>query len=134
MARPAQVEEDAGGGGVTAMPWVRDVHAGGVKIPPAVQERTRARVLAHAAKHYAGRYDRFDLRFRGALCYIDAYTGGADAPTHPVRPRYFAGADRWSVASYTYSHESYEPTFYPDGKDMGTPEAALDIGAVYLGG
>ena len=35
---------------------------------------TKARLLAHAEKHYAGRYARLDARFKGALCYIDAYT------------------------------------------------------------
>ena len=30
------------------MPWVYDPHSGGVKIPPAVQERTRQRILAYA--------------------------------------------------------------------------------------
>ena len=37
-----------------------------------------------------------------------------------------------TVAFYTYSHERYEPTFFADGTDHGTPEEAFDIGAVYL--
>ena len=115
------------------MPWSYNPHAGGVTIPAAVQVRTRARVLAHAAKHYAGRYDRLEFRFRGALCYLDAYRNSSDLPVHLVRLRYFGGEDRWSVAFYTYSHERYEPTFFADGNDMGTPEQALDIGSVYLG-
>ena len=54
------------------MPWVFDPQSGGVKIPPAVQERTRQRILAYAEKHYKGKYTRIDVRFRGPLCYIDA--------------------------------------------------------------
>lgn len=54
------------------MPWVYDPHVGGTKIPPAVQERVRARIVAHAAATQAGKYDRIDVRFRGALCYVDA--------------------------------------------------------------
>jgi hypothetical protein len=53
--------------------WVYDPHSGGVKIPEAVRERTRRRILAHAEKHYAGKYTRIDVRFHGQLCYIDAY-------------------------------------------------------------
>ena len=52
-------------------------------------------------------------------------------PTHLCRLPHF-GADRWSVAFYTYSHERYEPTFFGSGEDTGTPEEGLDIGAVYL--
>jgi len=63
------------------MPWYFSPHTGGKKIPPGVQERTRARVLAHAQRKYAGQYDRLDVRFRGALCYIDAYR---DSSTHPL--------------------------------------------------
>ena len=38
--------------------WVYDPHSGGVKIPMAVRERTKNRILAHASKHYAGKYTR----------------------------------------------------------------------------
>jgi len=54
--------------------WVYDPHTGGVKIPQAVRERTRSRILAYAKKHYSGKYTHIDVRFRGQLCYIDAYT------------------------------------------------------------
>ncbi len=38
------------------MPWVRDPHSGGVKVPKPVQERTRRRIFDHAETHYKGRY------------------------------------------------------------------------------
>jgi hypothetical protein len=45
--------------------------------------RTERRILDYAAKHYPGRFTRIDVRFRGALCYIDVYT-------EPDRPRRIA--------------------------------------------
>src|SRR5256885_744300 len=107
------------------MPWVFDPQSGGVKIPPAVQERTRRRILAYAEKHYKGKYTRIDVRFRGPLCYIDAYQEPdvppgrppkvfgetrrqmierlRDTPTHLCRLRYFGKDDEWSLAFFTYS-------------------------------
>ena len=55
------------------MPWVFNPHSGGVKVPESLKEPTRRRILAHAERHYAGRYARLDIRFKGAPCYIDAY-------------------------------------------------------------
>lgn len=134
------------------MPWVRDPHSGGVKIPEALKEPTKKRILAHAGKKYAGKFVRLDVRFKGALCYVDAYkepeTRGAvwkitgetreqfierlrNEPTHLVRLRYF-GDDRWSVAFFTYSNERYAPCFFKSGEMFGTPEEGLDVGAGYL--
>jgi len=133
-------------------PWVLDPHSGGVKIPETLKEQTKRRILAHAEKHYAGRYTRLDVRFRGSHCYIDAFiepetrrspwkaTGETreqflerlrSHPTHLCRLRHL-GKDRWSVAFYTYSHERYEPCFFQSGEMIGTPEEGLDVGAVYL--
>ncbi len=112
--------------------WVYNPHTGGRKAPPAVQERIRDRILTHAAKNYTGRYNRIDVRFRGALCYVDAYVGSSRHPLHLVRLRYNGNENSMSLAFYAYSHEKYEPTFFPNGKDLGTPEEAFDLGALYL--
>ncbi|MHB8747609.1 MAG: hypothetical protein ACYDBJ_00295 [Aggregatilineales bacterium] len=115
------------------MPWVYDPHSGGKKIPPAVQDRTRQRILAYAQAHYAGKYTRIEVRFKAQFCYIDAYTEPYVAPdfpppgftetreefierlrktpTHLCRLRYFGDEESWSLAFYTYSHETYEPNF-----------------------
>jgi hypothetical protein len=114
------------------MPWYFSPHTGGRKIPPQVQERTRERVEEHARRRYAGHYDRIDVRFRGALCYIDAYRDKSPHPWHLVRLRFFGDEDRWTLAFFTYSHEKYETSVFRDGSFHGTPEDALDIGAVYL--
>ncbi|QTA93343.1 hypothetical protein [Desulfonema magnum] len=135
------------------MPWVYDPHAGGVKIPEKTKESTRKRILAYAEKHYAGRYTRLEIRFRKQFCYIDAYMEPhvpdgfpppgypetreqyiervRNTPTHLCRLRHFS-EDRWSVAFYTYSKEKYEPTFFHNGSDHGTPEEGFEIGAIYL--
>src|SRR5947209_8057471 len=119
------------------MPWVYDPHSGGKKIPPAVQERTRQRILAYAQAHYAGKYTRIEVRFKAQFCYIDAYTepyvspdfpppGFPETreefierlrrpPTHLCRLRYFGDEDSWSLAFCTYSHETYEPCFFNNG-------------------
>ena len=134
--------------------WVYDPHSGGVKIPQAVRDRTRNRILAYAEKHYAGKYTRIDVRFHGHLCYIDAYTEPyvppdfdpsvfgesreeyierlRNNPFHLCRLRYFGNEDRWSMAFYTYSHDKYEPCVFDNGSFHGTPEEAFETSAVYL--
>ena len=134
--------------------WVYNPHTGGVKIPAAVRMRTEQRIRAYAAGRYAGKFTQLDIRFRGALCYIDAYTEPEKpspgllrsrgetrqqyydrlraTPAHLCRLRYFGREDAWSMAFLTYSHERYEPCTFGDGGFDGTPEAAFDIAAVYL--
>jgi len=128
--------------------WVYDPHSGGVKIPKLVQERVRNCILAYAEKHYSGKYTRIDVRFRGPLCYMDAYTepevprgfnpkvfGESRAehiarlrntPTHLGRLRYFGNENRWSLAFYTYSNEKYEPSYFKNGSFHGTPEEGFE--------
>jgi len=54
--------------------WVYNPHTGGKSVPLGVKVRTEQRILDYAAKHYPGKYIRIDVRFRGALCYVDVYT------------------------------------------------------------
>lgn len=134
--------------------WQRAPHSGGTAIPDSVQCDTQRRILAYASKQYAGRFLRIEVRFRGHFCYIDAFCEPAaptpsqlrarretrqaylerarSTPLHLCRLRYFRGLDRWSVAFYTYSHEKYEPSFFPSGEDLGTPEEGFEVGAIYL--
>ena len=133
--------------------WVFDPQGGGKKIPPSTQDAVRKRILEHAERHYAGKFTRIDVRFRGALCYIDAYQEPniekdyptaclgetredyverlRNAPIHLCRLRHFDN-NRWSLAFYTYSHDRYEPCLFPDGEWFGTPEQAFDVGATHL--
>ncbi|SRR6266550_3284395 len=110
--------------------WVYNPHVGGVKIPPAVRLRTEQRVRAYAEAHYGGKFNRLDIRFRGVLCYIDAYIEPRQTvPLHLCRLRYFGNEKAWTMAFYTYSGKKYEPCVFGNGTFHGTPEEAFEIGA-----
>ena len=54
---------------------IRDSNVGRYKAVPDFIPRipfTEERVRRYAEKHYAGRYTRLDIHFRGHFCYIDA--------------------------------------------------------------
>ena len=115
--------------------WVFDSRRGGQKIPPAVQAETRERILKHATKIVPERASHVRVRFAGHFCYIDAEEPDGTEPLHLCRLRYKVSVTEpkaWSVAFYTYSHERYEPCVFESGDFLGTPEEALEIGAVYL--
>ncbi len=135
--------------------WTFDPQSGGMKIPYSIKPRIRDRVLKQAEKHYAGRYNRIDVRFRSQLCYIDAYLepdvpedydpgfyGGKsreerieflrNLPTHLCRLRFFGDEDKWSMAFYSYGSDKYEPCFFNNGTWFGAPEEAFDASAMYL--
>jgi hypothetical protein len=135
--------------------WTYDPHSGGVNIPDRIKPRIRQRILDHAVKHYSGKFNSIDVKFRGKFCYIDAYLEpfvpeeGYDPdlfgqsreerieflrniPTHLCRLRYFGDDDRWSLGFFTYSHNKYEPCVFDDGGWEGTPEKAFDTSSVYL--
>ena len=137
--------------------WVFDPNAGGVKIPPTVQGQTEQRIRRYAEEHFAGRYTRLDIRFRGQFCYIDAYTEPVltpgwpppdwhesreeyaerlrSTPTHLCRPRYFGDPEGWGFAFFAYSSEKYELSIFPSGEFFGTPEEAFNTAArSYLSG
>ena len=135
--------------------WLFDPDSGGVKITDAVRRRTEQRIRGYAEQHFAGKYTRLDIRFRGQFCYIDAYTEPIlrdgwppddwpetreeyverlrNTPTHLCRLRYFGGEERWGFAFYTYSNEKYTLAMYDSGEFLGTPEDAFRISArLYL--
>ena len=113
--------------------WVFDPHRGGQKISPLLQEQTRQRILQHAAKIVPKKASQLRVRFKGPFCYIDAQEPDSPDPAHLCRLRYVGSLSGWSLAFYTYSHEKYEPSVFASGEWFGTPEEALEIGAVYLG-
>ncbi|HEV8638652.1 MAG TPA: hypothetical protein VG370_30945 [Chloroflexota bacterium] len=135
--------------------WVFDPGSGGVTIPEPVRRRTEARINRHAEQHFAGRYTRLEIRFRGPFCYVDAFTEPEpptpdwpppdwpetrdeykerlrNTPTHLCRLRYFGDEERWGFAFYTYSNERYELAMFPSGEFLGPPEDAFDVSAMYL--
>jgi hypothetical protein len=46
------------------LPWTLRIAGASERL----KEPTRLRILARAEKHYAGKYARLDIRFKGALC------------------------------------------------------------------
>jgi len=135
--------------------WVFDPDSGGVNIPPTVRRQAEERIRRYAEEHFAGKYTRLDIRFRGQFCYMDAYTEPVlrpgwpppdwhesreehlerlrNTPTHLCRLRYFGRPDQWGFAFFTYSNEKYELSVFPSGEFFGTPEDAFDTAArVYL--
>ncbi len=112
--------------------WVYNPHTGGKAIPPEVKSRTEQRIREYGAMRHAGKFIRIDVRFRGALCYIDACTEPdipADAkppegetrdqwldrlrttPQPLCRIRYFGDADRWSFACIPGLTRNTNPAF-----------------------
>ena len=136
-------------------PWVYDPHSGGIKIPAKIKTPITQRIQAYAEVHYACKYNRIDVRFRDKFCYIDAYTEPyvpeknfnqelygctrearieflRTVPTHLCRLRYSGDTEKWAMAFYTYSHNKYEPSMFPNGTFFGTPEEAFECSAMYL--
>jgi hypothetical protein len=132
--------------------WVFSPDSGGVKIPEAVKRRTQERIRRYAEAHFAGRYTRLDVRFRGQFCYIDAYQEpeppGPDwpppdwpesreeylerqrnTPTHLCRLRYFGDEEGWGFGFYSYGNERYELSVFSSGKFFGPPEEAFRVSA-----
>jgi hypothetical protein len=132
--------------------WVFAPDSGGVRIPEPVQRRTEQRIRRYAEEHFAGRYTRLEIRFRGQFCYIDAYTEPAppgpnwpppdwpetaeqrlerlrNTPIHLCRLRYFGNEDAWGYAFFAYSSERYELSVFPSGEFLGPPEDAFAAAA-----
>ncbi|HEX5505425.1 MAG TPA: hypothetical protein VFW96_22600 [Thermomicrobiales bacterium] len=132
--------------------WVFAPDSGGVRVPDTLKPEIERRIRRYAEEHFAGRYTRLDVRFRGQFCYIDAYTEPdlapgwpppdwhesreemlarlRETPTHLCRLRYFGDrGERWGFAFYTYSGERYELAIFPSGEFFGPPEEAFRVSA-----
>jgi hypothetical protein len=129
--------------------WVFTPDSGGVRIPEPVHRRTEQRIRRYAEEHFAGRYTRLEIRFRGQFCYVDAYTEPdplgpnwpdsdwpetreelqerlRNTPTHLCRLRFFGDEERWGYAFFAYSSERYELSVFPSGEFFGPPEDAFE--------
>ncbi len=131
--------------------WVFDPDYGGVPIKDPVKRRTEERIRRYAEQHFAGRYTRLEIRFRGQFCYVDAYAEPRvppnwpppgfpetrekmierlrNTPTHLCRLRYFGDEERWGFAFYTYSNERYQLSVFASGDFFGPPEEAFHVSA-----
>lgn len=112
--------------------WVRDLQSGGTPIPERERESIIQRIEQYAQKHYRGRYQRLDVRFRGSFCYVDAFQDDDPQPVHLCRLRHF-NKNLWSVAIYTYSNEAYTPSVVGADDGSTTIEAGFAAAAnLYL--
>ncbi len=131
--------------------WQRDPDSGGVKINETVKRLVKKRILKYAETNLAGRYTKLDIRFRDKFCYVDAYTEPEEptqdwpadfpetreehiermrnTPTHLCRFRYFGDEDACGLAFYSYAHNKYETSVFPNGEFFGTPELAMEASA-----
>ncbi len=98
----------------------------------ATKDATTARIIAHV-RHGWPHLDDVVVTFRGQFCYV-ALPGRRrarwrrPAPPSPVlRLRYQGHIDRWKIAIYKYSTESYTEAELPtSGPRTGTPEEGID--------
>ena len=96
---------------MTAGGWTFAPDADGVKITESTKHEVGRRLETYAAKHFAGRYTSLRIRFRGAFCYVDAFTAdAAEEPMQLCRLRHFA-RERWTLGFFKYSDEKYELCF-----------------------
>jgi hypothetical protein len=131
--------------------WQRDPDSGGVKINDSVKRQVKQRIIKFAETNLVGRYTKLDIRFRDKFCYVDAYTEPdvpedwpppdfpttkeeyidrlRNTPTHLCRLRYFGDKDEWGLAFYSYAHNKYETSVFPNGEFFGIPELAVEASA-----
>lgn len=110
--------------------WVKDAHAGGVKIPPAVAEQTKKAIEACWRSEFRGLFKKVFVRFKGHFCYIDGDVGEPVA-LQLCRLRHFR-PDSWSVDLYNYSSETYDPAPLPSGEDSGPAVEGFRLAASFL--
>lgn len=118
--------------------WQFNPHAGGRSIPDSVRRATTAGIIEHGKRHFAGRYAEIVVRYRAQFCYVEALlepdpTTAAGSNSLELCRLRFLGPNRWSLAVYSYAHERYEPSVFPDGEFTGRAEDGFDLAAnLYL--
>lgn len=112
------------------MPWVRDVHSNGEKIPPSEYENIRKQVKAYAAKKSWKSSYELQLRFKSQFCYVDALE--KDGTVSPLGRLRYLDKNKWSVAFFTYSNDRYEPCALANGNLEGTLKECLKVCETYL--
>jgi hypothetical protein len=97
----------------------------------ATKDATTTRILAHVRRGWP-HLDEVIITFRGQFCYVAlpgpaAPAGASPHPPHP-RLRYQGHIDRWKIAIYKYSTETYTEAELPTsfGPRTGTPEEGID--------
>ena len=112
--------------------WVFDPHSDDDSVPATLRAETRVRILKASSDLKFTEKNRFDVRFRGSFCYVDAFEQDDPNPTRLLRLRYSVAAKKWSVAFFTYSNDQYTPCMFPSGAFLGNPEDAMPLARLYL--
>ena len=113
----------------------------GPRPDQATKDAVTERIFAHARKHWPD--TEVLVRHSGAFCYVAVVerprtrrwarlfsvgTAPEREPFPALRPRYQGSADRWLIAIYKASTESYSENELPTrfGPTTGTPEQGMD--------
>jgi len=138
---------------LTGRVWQQDPHRGGRPVPDTVRASTKAALFEHARRHFAAH--EIGVRFKAQFCYVDGTLEPAARPDTALgdtrgegkalpdaarsdlmplcRLRFFA-PDRWSLALYSYAHETYDPSVFATGEFFGPACDGFDLAAsLYLG-
>ena len=136
--------------------WSFNPNSGGIKIPERVQKDITQRINKVAEDNFQGKYLTLQIQFRAQFCYIDFFREFSEfdipasfsetiwgiskekyvqkqitTPSHIYRLRYF-GTDDWGFSVYTYSHQKYELSIFPNGTFFGQPEEAFLASSMYF--
>ena len=113
--------------------WVYtyDPQSGGNKIPSKNHWQICHQADAFVrTRPWFGKYE-LKIRFRSQFCYLDALKKG-DEKAFPLGRLSYFSHDRWSLAFYTYSNETYQPCLFLNGKWDGTLEEAIAVCEAHL--
>ncbi len=136
--------------------WQFDPNSGGVKIPENVKKDIIKRINKIAEENFKGKYLEIQIKFKNQFCYINFFQDFTESdilanfsevdwgmskaefvqkqkttPIHLCRLRYF-GTDDWGFSFYTYSHQKYELSIFPNGAFFGKPEEAFLASSMYF--
>lgn len=100
-------------------------------LTPGIAEELEDRLMAHAASQWPTCHGVF-VRVRGQFAYVDVLAEGEPEPEPLFRLRYTGDPDTWEFAYFTWSRETYEPSFLMTGLPFGTPEDCFDTAAMPL--
>jgi hypothetical protein len=106
------------------MIWQHDPHSGGNKINKKQHDIIREKIISYAKSKYQDLFDELEVKFRGKFCYINTKKDSKNFM--PIGRMRFFDMDRWSIAIFLYSNETYEPGWFPNNEDVGNIEDCVD--------
>jgi hypothetical protein len=100
-------------------------------VPESPDQKTKTAVTQRIRDHVKRGWPHLGdpvVSFRGQFCYVAARLSRRSQPSPILRLRYQGSADRWGIAIYRSSSESYTESELPTsfGPKTGTPEQGID--------